>query len=127
MEVISKVKKVESQGIFNSNYGDLYKFRYEMEDGVVVMANHKKNEPYPIGSEVEYILKGDTSTGEKYGNVGKPKNNFKQFKGGSNNQGSFALSYAKDLAIAHINKGNDFKTAEILKVADAFNNWLKQN
>lgn len=127
MEIASKVKKVDYQGVFNSNYGDLFKYRYEMEDGMVINANHKKQEPIPIGTEVEYVVKGDTSQGEKYGNVGKPKNGFKAGNGKSGSQGSFALSYAKDLAIAHINQGKEFKTGEIIKVADAFNEWLKQH
>lgn len=38
---------------------------------------------------------------------------------------SFALSYAKDVAVAHIGQGKEFKSAQILDVADAFYNWLE--
>jgi hypothetical protein len=38
---------------------------------------------------------------------------------------SFALSYAKDWAIAQLTHGTDVKTDNILKIADAFYNWLE--
>jgi hypothetical protein len=38
---------------------------------------------------------------------------------------SFALSYAKDIAIAHIAKGNDLKSEAIIQVAEVFYNWME--
>jgi hypothetical protein len=38
---------------------------------------------------------------------------------------SFALSYAKDLACAHIAQGKDFGSKEILGVAELFFTWLE--
>ena len=38
---ISKVKSVQPNGTWDSQYGTLYKFEYVMEDGAVVNANHK--------------------------------------------------------------------------------------
>ncbi len=48
--------------------------------------------------------------------------------GGGKRQGgneSFALAYAKDIAVAHIEKGKDFKAEEIVKVAEVFYVWME--
>lgn len=38
---------------------------------------------------------------------------------------SFALSYAKDMACAHIGNGKDFGAKEVLAVAELFYTWLE--
>lgn len=43
-------------------------------------------------------------------------------KGGNE---SFALAYAKDIAVAHIAAGKDFKSDEVVKVAEVFYNWME--
>lgn len=40
---------------------------------------------------------------------------------------AFAISYAKDWAIAQLNKGVDVKTDDILKIADKFLGWMDKN
>lgn len=71
----TKVKSVTASGSFNSQqYGEMFKFKYEFEDGVTMVANHKTNSsPYPAGTEVEYEVKKDDPTYGKQGTVGKPK------------------------------------------------------
>ena len=118
---ISKVKSVQGNGTFESKHGLLYKFEYEMEDGQVLMANHKTpSSPFAIGDDVEYVIKGSNDYGS-WGNVSKPQEGeFKQgggFKKHSN--GSFALSYAKDLVVA-----DKIDIKDILTTADRFNDWL---
>lgn len=48
-------------------------------------------------------------------------------KGGGNRGGneSFALSYAKDIACAHIAHGKDFASREVVRVAEEFYVWLQ--
>lgn len=126
---ITKVKKVQGNGTYESQYGLLYKFDYDLEDGTFISANHKTEKSFQIGDEVEYNIKGEAN-GMPYGTVSKPKD--ANFSGGfkSKSQGStssFALSYAKDMAVAHISQGKEFKADDVIKVADVFNNWLKQN
>ncbi len=48
------------------------------------------------------------------------------FKGGNRGGNeSFALSYAKDIAVAHINHGKEFKATDVVKVAEEFYTWLE--
>lgn len=50
------------------------------------------------------------------------------FSGGRQRSGneSFALSYAKDYAVAKVGNGKEFKGEDILKLADLFYNWLEK-
>lgn len=48
--------------------------------------------------------------------------------GGGKRQGgneSFALAYAKDIAVAHIEKGKEFKASDVVTVAETFYNWME--
>lgn len=122
----TKVKEVIQEGTWNSNQGDLmYKHRYTFEDGVIMQASHKSITPFPIGSEVDYEVKKNDPTYGKSGSVKKPQDgNFNSNNRGSKQSSlaSFALSYAKDLAI-----GGVIKEDQILTCASRFNTWLKEN
>ena len=77
---LSKVKNVQGKGTWESNYGTLYQFIYEMEDGTTLQANHKKQDgAFAVGAEVEYEI---TSTHDTYGNKGKVKKPDSGFSGG---------------------------------------------
>lgn len=77
----SKIKSVTPNGTYDSNYGTLYKFEYEMEDGVILTANHKEaSNAFNIGDEVEYEIKGENDFG-KWGKVSKPQTNGTPVKG----------------------------------------------
>lgn len=126
--MISKVKSVQANGTYDSQYGVLYKFDYEMEDGTSLSANHKSQTPFPVGTEVEYEIKGSTDYGN-YGKVGKPQDGSFQKNGVQNYQkksqgstASFALSYAKDLVVA-----GKVDPDQLLQSATKLNNWLKEN
>lgn len=84
----SKVKSVQASGTFNSDYGMLYKFLYEMEDGVSIQANHKTDKPrFSAGDTVEYIVTGSRD-GQSYGKVSRPENNtFTSTRGNQGKQG----------------------------------------
>lgn len=120
--VASKVKSVQASGTYDSAHGTLFKFEYEMEDGIVLSANHKSLHGFlKIGEPVEYTIKGNSSYGN-YGSVSKPKpaftpngNSYKKTGGNA----SFALSYAKDLVVA-----DKVEIKKILEIADKLNNWL---
>jgi hypothetical protein len=72
MGKISKVKSVQGSGTYDSKFGLLYKFEYQMEDNTVLTANHKTENSFKVGDEVEYEVKGSNDYGS-YGSVGKPK------------------------------------------------------
>ena len=76
-------------------------------------------------------MKYEITGQDKQGN-NKFKELKEEFTGGGykkpqSNNASFALSYAKDLGIAHINQGKDFGAKEIIQVAEKFNSWLNEN
>jgi len=81
MEVISKVKSVQSDGTFDSKFGLLYKFEYQFEDGVVITANHKtETGAFKVGDDVAYTIKG-TNTFGTYGSVSKPESPSEYYQG----------------------------------------------
>lgn len=65
---VATIKSVQSDGTFDSKYGMLYSFEYELDNGVVLKANHKKPEPIESGERVEFTVKGQNDYG-KYGSV----------------------------------------------------------
>lgn len=54
------------------------------------------------------------------------KNGFVGRSAMSKGNESFALSYAKDIQVAHIMMGKEFKTENMLTVADKLFDWLDQ-
>lgn len=71
--MISKVKRVQGNGDWDSKYGKMYKFEYEFEDGTILVANHKEpNGNFQVGDEVEYEVTRENEYG-KQGKVSKPE------------------------------------------------------
>ncbi len=114
----SKVKSVQGAGTFESQYGMLFKFEYEMEDGQVITANHKKDKPLDVGSEVDYEVKTQFK-GIDHGKVRLHQDTPPAFSNGGNKQSnnnnntSFAMSYSKDIVCACINNGIITSSKEI--------------
>ena len=67
---VSKVKTVQGSGTYESKFGLLYKFDYQLEDGTQLNANHKTQNSFPPGTEVEYEIKGSNDYGQ-WGSVKK--------------------------------------------------------
>ena len=124
----SKITIVVANGSYDSKYGTMYKFNYTFEDGVTISSQHKDaSKAFKIGDEVEYNVKGENTYG-KYGSVQKPQEQFSGAKGYSKgNFSSFALSYAKDLAVAHIAQGLQPTPHQVCEDASVFLKWLKEN
>lgn len=124
----AKPTNIEFQKEFNGTNGTIYYFRIDFENGDSGQFSSAKKEQdkFRVGVEEDYTI--ETKVNGKYTNIiiGKPsasKGGFKQSAPKGNE--SFALSYAKDIQCAHIAAGKEFKTAETLKVADAFFDWLE--
>lgn len=84
----SKVKSVQANGTYNSKFGLLYKFDYEMEDGTAFTANHKtETGNFNIGDQVEYEIKGSNDYGS-WGSIKKP-----EVQGGFQGGGSIKKNY----------------------------------
>lgn len=151
MITLSKVKTVQATGSFPNDYGAvqdnpelphhgqklLYKFEYEMEDGVILTANHKTTiSPFPAGTPVDYEV---TKDDEKYGKSGKVKKpdsgDYKSNpSGGSKGQyggnASFAISYAKDVLIASYTSPKEevlvLSTDQMFALGDKIYNWMEE-
>lgn len=125
---IAKITNVVANGSYDSKYGTMYKFNYTFEDGVTISSQHKDaSKAFNIGDEVEYNVKGENTYG-KYGSVQKPQDQFQsKGKGQKSSLSSFALSYAKDLAVAHIAQGLQPTPHQVCEDASVFLKWLKEN
>ena len=77
---VSKVKSVQANGTYESSYGLLYKFDYELEDGKSLSANHKTASPLDVGSDIEYEIKGNSNSGP-YGSIKKWSPQSDQYSG----------------------------------------------
>ena len=69
----SKIKSISPNGTWDSQHGTLFKQRVEFEDGTVLVANSKSEEPpYKVGDVMEYHVTGEYG-GVKNGKVKKPQ------------------------------------------------------
>jgi len=67
-----RVTKIVPNGNFTGKYGVMYKFTYEFDDNVLLVASHKTEQsPFKIGDAVEYEIRGEYN-GIKEGKVSKP-------------------------------------------------------
>ena len=125
----SKVKTITNVKPYNGQNGTVYYHNLILENGDKINIGKKKE--LQAGFDLTYEIIGDKREDGSYQQeYPKAKSVSPQFNGskkGVNSTASFALAYAKDMAVAHIEKGTDFKAEQVLKVATEFNNWLKEN
>lgn len=126
-----KILEIDGTGSWPGQHGEMFTYlvRIQGDDEIYTGEANAKSEradglPYKIGDEVEF--EHEPASNPNY------KDKLKIRKEGSENYGgkakgsnrSFALSYAKDLAIAHMGRGLNSDTESIIKQADAFVKWL---
>ncbi len=134
-----KILEIESSGSWESQHGTMYTYlmKLETQNGLTfrgqanAKSETKEGLPYKVGEDVEFEHEESNSSypdklkikkegADNYGGGGKMKGNNR----------SFALSYAKDLAVARINTNNTTeinahaKTQDIIDQADTFVAWL---
>ena len=133
----AKLTNIESQNSYTTQHGTFYNYQLTFDNGDVGQYGSKKESikllPFGDGDTLYYEYHGG-----QYPKIKKPSKNNPNDNSYSNNSNrsnstgrtnsysnnaSFALSYAKDLAVAHIAKGNEFGSKEIIKVADALLTW----
>ena len=117
----SKIKNVQSNGTWEKDGTTFYKFEYEMEDGQIVNAMHKTQEPkFKIGDTVEYTI---TNTQYNNGKLNKPQQapqaNYNDPKKQTSIIAQSCIKAACD-AYSGLNKDAD----EIIKAAEKFFNWV---
>lgn len=126
----SKVTDIFSVKPWESpKYGKMWFFDIELANGDKGSIGSKSDDGIKIGDELNYTLE-QTEHGWK---IKKAQPQFGGGnRGGSGSPASFALSYAKDLAVANIGKSDKpmEMTAladKVIATADVFNTWLKAN
>lgn len=146
-EGISTVKAVNFEKSWTSQYGEMNTYKYELDNGLVLSANHKAgNDPRAVGTEVTFKVTKENQYG-KSGKIGIPQEGQGQPLGApapanrpapagrpapapsKDKNASFALSYAKDLFAPVSDRypdPNDLADA-VLLVAERFNVWLQNN
>lgn len=133
---LSKVKSIQSNGSFDGQYGMMYKFEYQFEDGTILTANHKTDKsPFKEGDEVDYNV---TKTHPEYGKSGtvkKPES--AQYSGSSALKGGVgedlrqlmivrqsSLNRAVEILIHNANQSAPVDEIEAIELAERFTKWV---
>ena len=115
----SKVKSVQGNGTWEKDGTTFYKFEYEMEDGQIVNAMHKTQEPkFKVGETAEYTI---TNAQYNNGKLSKPQEQgiYNDPKKQTSIIAQSCIKAACD-AYSGLNKNPD----DIIKAADNFFNWV---
>ncbi len=130
-----KILEIRPNGSWESQYGEMFVYFVKIDaDGIPFegQANAKSGEveklPYKIGDEVEFEHTESENPQyppslkiKKEGNYNQPSG-----KPPKDSNPSFALSYAKDLAVARINTKLPSCTKDIIEQAQEFLTWLNK-
>ncbi len=129
-----KILEIIYKDMWEGQYGTMYTFNIKLQtmndltfEGDVNAKTDVVNDLwYKVGDEVEFE---HTESGNEYPDKLKIKKEGQENYSGKQkgNNRSFALSYAKDLAVARINTGGDIvfgSTKDILEQAEKFVQWL---
>lgn len=126
-----KVKSILGMKPFESQHGQIFYYRLEMESGLVGEIGTKNENAFRVGDSLTFSVE-ETSFGLKFKKV-RPD----QFGGGGHGGASnksfgdprtMLLAYSKDIEVALIGQGAvpDDMVASILTRADAFLEWLEK-
>lgn len=127
----STVKRVYHETkTYTGKYGQMYVHKIEFDNGDKGEYHSQKSvcEKFEEGKEADYTI--ESKVNGQYTNIIIKPVKENTFSGGGAKKStggveSFALSYAKDVACAYIQSGKEFKSNQIIEVAEAFYNWLK--
>lgn len=130
-----KITEITPNGSWQSEHGEMFVYLIKIDaDGIPFegQANAKSAEveklPYKTGEEVEFE---HTESGNQYPDklkITKEGGSYQQPKPQKGSNASFALSYAKDIAVAKIynNGGAKAYTEDIIEQAESFLQWLNK-
>ena len=121
----SIIKSIQSEGGFDGKYGYMYKWEVAMENGDVgeVLSKDEEHKTFNEGDQKEYHFEAGKFPKIKW--LPKKEERFISDKN-SSQPASFALSYAKDIWVAHIQAGKEFTSKECFLLADKNLEWLKK-
>lgn len=128
--ITAKVKEIVDVREWSGPNGMVYYHKLVMDNGDQGELGKKKNNAFQPGDSLTYTIES-TQYGNKFKEV--QQNGFgggKQQQRGSS--ASFALSYAKDIAVANIAKSDkplemEALAGKVIATAGKFNAWLKEN
>ena len=122
----SKVVSCEYVRSWSNANGQFHTFSVTFENGDSGQYNSKNENQnkFVVGKESAYEIH---PSGNDYPDKIKPVKDDSPAHKEKVSNASFALSYAKDWAIANIEKGNAMRTTELLIIADTFKKWLDEN
>jgi hypothetical protein len=130
--ITSKVHEIIEVREWKGGHGTVFFHKLKMDNGDIGEIGKKVDNAFRVGDELTYEIE-PTQFGNKF-KVPQPAfgggNGFGGAKKGST--ASFALSYAKDLAVANIAVNNApiemaSLATKIIATATTFQNWLKEN
>lgn len=130
MSKTATVTKAEYTGkTWTNQEGKVFHFHdiaFDNNDAGQYMSVKDNQDKFKVGEQAEY----EVIPKDGYPDKIKPVQSAKPFGGGGGKRGSnasFALSYAKDLACANIEKGMEVKSTHVTAIADHFLKWLNDN
>lgn len=129
MEKKSVVKETNYRKSFAGKFGEtfIHEIIFENGDKGEYLSKQFNQDKFVVGQETAYHI--DVRQNGKYTNTAiKPvenKGGFTVAKQQRSGNESFSLSYAKDVAVAHIGQGKEFKSSQIIQVAEEFYSWLE--
>lgn len=125
----SKVTTAEYTRSYDGKYGKMYIHHISFENGDAGEYSSKKEEQnfFKVGEAVDYTI--EPGNGPDYPMRIKPVYPEKKGRGYQKpNNKAFALSYAKDMAVALIGQGGEYGgTNGVLAVAQKFYEWLESD
>ena len=120
--MLGKIKSIQGAGDFDSKFGKLYKFKYEMESGESLTANHKTNEsPFKVGDEVNYEITGGNDYGN-WGKVSKPEDQYTAPAGG--NRDDLIVKQTCIKAAAEFCAQSSRTPQQVMAIAAMFHTWV---
>lgn len=131
----STIKSIDGVKPFDGRNGTIYYHKVTLDNGESGEVGKKKNNAFNIGDSFTYTSES-SEYGLKFKEVFQGGGGFGGGqRGGGQQRGSsasFALSYAKDLAVANIAKSDkpidmEALSAKVISAASKFQSWLKEN
>jgi hypothetical protein len=123
------IRSIDKVREYQGPHGTVYYYTLELDNGEVGELGKKKPNAFNIGDALTYTSE-ESPYGLKFKEVQQNGFNGRGFQKGST--ASFALAYAKDIAVANIAKADKplemhAVAAKIIETATEFNRWLKEN
>lgn len=133
--MISKVKSVQQDGTWNSKHDNalMYKHEYEFEDGTLLQASHKTQNPFKQGDEVEYNVTRESDTYGKSGNVKWVADNQQLFSGGKSDKvqtyiirQSSLTRAIEHLTVLHADTRDSLTKENVTALAEHYAKWVQE-